>query len=293
MPNKKRAPYVFLAPALLYLALWIFYPIAQNAVLSTLAPEAGRESAVHFVGLGNYERLISDDLFLRALSHNLIWVALSIVVPVAIGLVLAVLLVHRRARLFYATVFFLPATVAPIMAAIIWGWVYNPTFGALNQGLDLIGLSSLARPWLGDAGSALVAVNMIGSWGYYGFCTLIFLAGLQGIDPEIYDAARIDGAGPLQQFWRITIPLLRPTIVFVLVYTVIGSMKFFDIIYVATKGGPDNATQIVAVYMFDLFIRQGQVHYAAAMSTVLTAIILALSVLLLWNARSRAARMAS
>jgi raffinose/stachyose/melibiose transport system permease protein len=293
MPNKILAPYVFLAPALLYLGLWIYYPIAQNGVLSTLSPEAGRESAVQFVGLDNYQRLISDDLFLRALSHNLIWVALSIIVPVTIGLVLAVLLVHRRARLFYATVFFLPATVAPIMAAIIWGWIYNPTFGALNQGLDLVGLGSLTRPWLGDAGSALVAVNMIGSWGYYGFCTLIFLAGLQGIDPEIYDAARIDGAGPLQQFWRVTIPLLRPTIVFVLVYTVIGSMKFFDIIYVATKGGPDNATQIVAVYMFDLFIRQGQVHYAATMSTVLTAIILVLSMLLLWNARARAARMAA
>jgi ABC-type sugar transport system permease subunit len=128
---------------------------------------------------------------------------------------------------------------------------------------------------------------MIGSWGYYGFCTLIFLAGLQGIDPEIYEAARIDGANAWQRFWSITLPLLRPTLIFVLIYTIIGSMKFFDIIYVATKGGPDNSTQIVAVYMFDLFIRQGDVNYAAAMSVVLTAIILVMSLFVIRNATRR------
>lgn len=288
MPLRRSlTPYVFIAPAILYLAIWIYHPIAQNAVLSAFTAQEGRESALRFVGLQNYGRLLSDELFLRSLLHNVIWVILSIVVPVVIGLVLAVLLVNRRGRLFYAAVFFLPATVAPIMAAIIWGWIYNPTFGALNQVLKAIGLGMLAQPWLGDSSTALVAVNMIGSWGYYGFCTLIFLAGLQGIDPEIYDAARIDGAGAWQQFWKITLPLLRPTLIFVLVYTVIGSMKFFDIIYVATKGGPNNSTQIVAVYMFDLFIRQGQVHYAAAMSTVLTAVILAMSVLLLRGAAVR------
>lgn len=288
MPKKRLlSPYLFIAPAILYLAIWIFYPIAQNFILSLYTADAGRGSDMQFTGLQNYSRLISDDLFRRALLHNVIWVVLSIIVPVTIGLVLAVLLVKRKMRLFYAAVFFLPATVAPIMAAIIWGWIYNPTFGALNQVLELIGLGNLARPWLGDTSTALVAVNMIGSWGYYGFCTLIFLAGLQGIDPEVYDAARIDGANSWQQFRKITLPLLKPTLVFVLIYTVIGSMKFFDIIYVATKGGPNNSTQIVAVYMFDLFIRQGQVNYAATMSTVLTAIILFMSVLLLRGAAIR------
>jgi ABC-type sugar transport system permease subunit len=173
------------------------------------------------------------------------------------------------------------------MAAIVWGWIYNPTFGALNRLLAVLGLGDFAHPWLGDTATALVSVNMIGSWGYYGFCALIFLAGLQSIDPEIYEAARIDGANSFQRFWSITLPLLRPTLVFVLVYTIIGSMKFFDIIYVATKGGPDNSTQIVAVYMFDLFIRQGEIHYASAMSTVLTAIILAMSLLVIRNATRR------
>jgi ABC-type sugar transport system permease subunit len=283
----RKSPFLFLMPGILYLAVWVYYPIAKNFYLSLLASGATRGEDFHFVGLENYGRLLSDDLFSRALLHNLAWVALSIVVPVVIGLILAVLLTERRARLFYAAVFFLPVTVAPIMAAIVWGWIYNPTFGALNQLLGLIGLGALKHPWLGDAGTALVSVNMIGSWGYYGFCTLIFLAGLQGIDPEIYEAARIDGANSLQRFWSITLPLLKPTLIFVLVYTIIGSMKFFDIIYVATKGGPDNSTQIVAVYMFDLFIRQGEVTYAAAMSVVLTAIILVMSLVVIRNVMKR------
>jgi ABC-type sugar transport system permease subunit len=283
----RKRPYFFLAPAVLYLGIWIYYPIAKNFYLSVLGAGATRTSGLHFVRLDNYQRLLSDELFFRALMHNLVWVALSIVVPVVIGLVLAVLLASRRLRLFYAAVFFLPVTVAPIMAAIVWGWVYNPTFGALNQVLALVGLGALRQPWLGDAGSALVSVNMIGSWGYYGFCTLIFLAGLQSIDPEIHEAARIDGANTWQRFWSITLPLLKPTLMFVAVYTIIGSMKFFDIIYVATKGGPDNSTQIVAVYMFDLFIRQGEVNYAAAMSVVLTSIILAMSLLVVRNVMRR------
>jgi ABC-type sugar transport system permease subunit len=283
----RKSPYVFLAPGILYLGIWIYYPIAKNFYLSLLRSGATPSSDFQLAGLENYRRLLSDELFFRALLHNLAWVGLSIVVPVVIGLILAVLLTQRRARLFYAAVFFLPVTVAPIMAAIVWGWIYNPTFGALNQILGLIGLGMLTHPWLGDASSALVSVNMIGSWGYYGFCTLIFLAGLQSIDPEIYEAARIDGANSFQRFWSITLPLLKPTLMFVLVYTIIGSMKFFDIIYVATKGGPDNSTQIVAVYMFDLFIRQREVNYAAAMSVVLTAIILVMSLVVIRNVMKR------
>jgi raffinose/stachyose/melibiose transport system permease protein len=286
--SRRKSPYFFLFPAILYLAIWIYYPIAQNLYLSFLQADTTRSTDYHFVGLSNYRQLLSDELFFRALLHNLAWVGLSIVIPVVIGLLLAVVLVGRRARLFYAVVFFLPVTVAPIMAAIVWGWVYNPTFGALNSLLGAVGLDFLEHPWLADPATALVAVNMIGSWGYFGFCTLIFLAGLQGIDPEIYEAARIDGANSFQRFFFITLPLLRGTLMFVVVYTIIGSMKFFDIIYVATKGGPNNSTQIVAVYMFDLFIRQGEVNYASAMSVVLTAIILAMSVIVIRNVAQRA-----
>jgi ABC-type sugar transport system permease subunit len=198
---------------------------------------------------------------------------------VTIGLILAVILAERkRSRLFYATIYFIPITVAAIMAAVVWGWIYSPTFGALNKLLGVVGLEMLQRKWLGDPDLALLSVNMIGNWGYFGFCTLIFLAGIQNIDPTLFDAARCDGANAIQKFFHITLPSIRNTIFFVIVYTIIGSMKFFDLIYVATKGGPNHASQIVGGYMFDLFIRQGEVNYAASMSVVLTGIILLLSI---------------
>ena len=283
MHTSKINPLLFVFPAALYLGLWIYYPIVRNVQLSFLRSPTPRSRDYEFAGLQNYRQLLNDDVFLLAIGHNIIWVLLSIAIPVVIGLLLAVLLAERKSRLIYATIFFIPVTVASIIAAIVWRWIYNPNFGALNQLLDLIGLGALQQFWLGDEQLALVSVNMIGSWGYFGFCTLIFLAGLQNIDPDLHEAARIDGAGPFQRFFYVTLPLLKNTILFMTVYTIIGSMKFFDLIYVTTNGGPNESSQVVGVYMYDLFLRQGEVNYAASMSTVLTVIILLLSIVVIRN----------
>ena len=283
MQTSKINPLLFVFPAALYLGLWIYYPIVRNVQLSFLRSPTPRSRDYEFAGLQNYRQLLNDDVFLLAIGHNIIWVLLSIAIPVVIGLLLAVLLAERKSRLIYATIFFIPVTVASIIAAIVWRWIYNPNFGALNQLLDVIGLGALKQFWLGDEQLALVSVNMIGSWGYFGFCTLIFLAGLQNIDPDLHEAARIDGAGPFQRFFYVTLPLLKNTILFMTVYTIIGSMKFFDLIYVTTNGGPNESSQVVGVYMYDLFLRQGEVNYAASMSTVLTVIILLLSIVVIRN----------
>lgn len=283
MQRSRINPLLFVFPAALYLGLWIYYPIARNIQLSFLRSPTPRSKEYEFAGLQNFRQLLNDDVFLLAIGHNIIWVLLSIAIPVVIGLLLAVLLADRKSRLVYATIYFIPVTVASIIAAIVWRWIYNPNFGALNQLLDMVGLGALQQFWLGDEQLALVSVNMIGSWGYFGFCTLIFLAGLQNIDPDLHEAARIDGAGPFQRFFFVTLPLLKNTILFVIVYTIIGSMKFFDLIYVTTNGGPNESSQVVGVYMYDLFLRQGEVNYAASMSTVLTVIILLLSIVVIRN----------
>ena len=283
MQTSKINPLLYVFPAALYMGLWIYYPIVRNVQLSFLRSPTPRSRDYEFAGLQNYRQLLNDDVFLLAIGHNIIWVLLSIAIPVVIGLLLAVLLAERKSRLIYATIFFIPVTVASIIAAIVWRWIYNPNFGALNQLLDIVGLGALQQFWLGDEQLALVSVNMIGSWGYFGFCTLIFLAGLQNIDPDLHEAARIDGAGPFQRFFFVTLPLLKNTILFVTVYTIIGSMKFFDLIYVTTNGGPNESSQVVGVYMYDLFLRQGEVNYAASMSTVLTVIILLLSIVVIRN----------
>lgn len=284
MPKLRVKPLLFIAPALLYLGIWIYYPIVSNAILSFLDAPTPRSRDYFFVGLQNYFKLFQDEVFRKALWHNIVWVLLSIAVPVVIGFLLAVLLSsRRRTRLIYSSIYFIPQTVAALIVAIVWRWIYDPNIGPLNKGLEALGLGALTRNWLADQSIVLVCVNMMGSWMYVGFTVLLFLAGLQNISPELYEAAKLDGANALQQLVYLTIPLLRNTILFVIVYTIIGSMKFFDLVFVATNGGPNDASQVVGVYIYDLFLRQGRINYAATMSTVLTVIILLASVFVIRN----------
>ena len=172
----KKNAYFFLFPALLYLSIWLFYPILKNLHLSTLDAETARSRDYFFVGLSNYKELMYDEIFWRALSHNIIWVILSILIPLVIGLVLAAMLYNMKTRLFYASIFFIPHTFALIITAIVWRWIYHPKYGLVNQTLDNIGLGFMKMHWLGDESVALIAVNMMGSWSYYGFCVLIFFS---------------------------------------------------------------------------------------------------------------------
>ena len=279
----KKNAYFFLFPGLIYLSVWLFYPILNNFYLSTLDAETARSRDYFFVGLSNYKELFYDQIFWRALSHNLIWVILSIFIPVVVGLILAAMLYNMRSRLFYASIFFIPHTFALIITAIVWRWIYHPKYGLVNQTLDNIGLGFMKMHWLGDENVALIAVNMMGSWSYYGFCVLIFLAGLQNIDPTLNDAAKIDGAGPIQRFFKITIPLLKNTFMFLIVWTIIGSMRFFDLIFVATNGTPHYSTDITGLYIYRLIMQQGRVTYAGAISVILTLMILSMSVFVIRN----------
>ena len=283
MTSLNKNAYYFLFPALIYLAIWLFYPLFNNAYLSLLDAETARSRDYFFVGLDNYSELIRDQIFWRALLHNIIWVILSIFIPLLIGLILAAILYNMRSRLFYASIFFIPHTFALIITAIVWRWIYHPKYGLINQTLDNLGLGSFKMHWLGNENIALVAVNMMGSWSYYGFCVLIFLAGLQNIDPTLNDAAKIDGAGPIQRFFKITVPLLKNTFMFLVVWTIIGSMRFFDLIFVATNGTPNLATDITGLYIYRLIMQQGRVTYAGTISVILTLFILAMSFFVIKN----------
>ncbi len=172
------------------------------------------------MGLQNYARIAQDDLLGTSLSHNVIWVIIGTVAPIIIGLPLAVLLATvKRGRLFFQTGYFLPYVLSGVVVGMIWGWIYNPMFGLLNYILKWIGLGSLARGWLGSPDLALYAVILAAVWGYFGFCVVIFLAGLQNVDTDLIEAAKIDGANALQQFVFVTIPQLKHVLNMVLVYT--------------------------------------------------------------------------
>ena len=283
MKLNNNTAYFFILPGFLYLSIWLFFPILNNFYLSLLDAETARSRDYFFVGLDNYKELFQDKIFWRALSHNIIWVILSILIPLVLGLVLAAMLYNMRSRLFYASIFFIPHTFALIITAIVWRWMYHPKYGLINQTLDNLGLGYFKMHWLGDENIALIAVNMMGSWSYYGFCVLIFLAGLQNIDPTLNDAAKIDGAGPIQRFFKITIPLLRNTFMFLIIWTIIGSMRFFDLIFVATNGTPNLATDITGLYIYRLIMQQGRVTYAGSISVILTIIILFMSIYVIKN----------
>ncbi|MBI3962322.1 MAG: sugar ABC transporter permease [Deinococcus sp.] len=188
----------------------------------------------------------------------------------------------RQGQIVFRVSFFLPAVLSLVIVGIIWGWVYNPLFGLLNSTLRALGLESWTRGWLGEPGWALAAIILAGAWTYFGFCMVVFLAALQGVDRSLYEAAVIDGASRPQVFWHITLPSIRGVITLMMVNSLVGSFKVFDIVYVMTAGGPFHNTDVIGTYMYTRAFRQSLVGYSASMAVVLTVVVVAGSLFLLW-----------
>jgi len=177
-------------------------------------------------------------------------------------------------------VLFLPQVISMVVVGVIWRWIFNPQFGPLNILLNSVGLSSLTRAWLGDFALALPAVGSIGTWVQYGFCMILFLAGMQHISEEYYEASSLDGANAFQQFVHVTIPGLRAEIGVALVTTIIAALRVFDLVYVTTRGGPGNATLVVGFLIYRSAFQQNRIGYASAIATILMLIILGISLLI-------------
>lgn len=273
MYNSRQA-LLFVLPALLLYVAFVAVPILQVVAYSVFSWDNGSIKA--FSGLANYQRLTSDGVFWTALGHNAIWAILTLCFPLLIGLVLASILAERSPRTIrlMSALYFLPRTIPLVVAGIIWGWIYNPIFGLLNYVLDLIGLGSLGGAWLAESGSALLSLNAAGAWTFYGFCVLIYLSAIQSIDPSLYEAASLDGAGWGQRFRFITVPLLKSTTLFLGLYAAIEAMRFFDLVWVTTQGGPGYDTEVLTTHIYKTFFLVGDFGYAAALSVVLLVIVL-------------------
>jgi raffinose/stachyose/melibiose transport system permease protein len=211
-----------------------------------------------------------------------------VVVPTLLGLVLAALLTDYVAPHFgtgpasgLRSGFYLPQLIPVAVTGIIWAWILHPSYGALNSILETIGLGSLAQNWLGDPGLALPSVMVVLIWVQIGYPVVMFMSGLQRVDPELYEAANIDGASWWQRFTRISVHLVRPEIYVVLVTTTIASLKVFGQIYVLTRGGPGNATLVPSYFAYQNFFERANVGYGSAIATVLTLIIVVLTFLFL------------
>lgn len=268
--------YALLAPALLLYLVFVGVPLLQVAYYSLFRFSGGTMQT--FVGLGNYATLVRDPNMWTAFGHNIMWVALTLIFPLAAGLILSAVLIEQKPWVVTAlsSLYFLPRTIPFVISGIVWGWMYNPTFGVVNWGLDQLGLGTLARAWIGEPQTALYALNVLGSWTFFGFCTLIYLSAIQNIEPALYEAANLDGATWWQKFRFITVPSLRGTTLFLALYAGIEAMRFFDIIWVTTKGGPGISTEVLSTYIYKVFFLIGDNGYAAALSVVLIGIVLVL-----------------
>jgi ABC-type sugar transport system permease subunit len=229
------------------------------------------------VGLQHYIELAGDGLFWNAAKNTAIY-ALYVPLTMVCALGVAILLNRRiRGVALLRAIFFLPYITSFVAISIVWQWMYDPNFGIFNWSLGLVGLGPF--PWLNSPGTALFALIIMAVWIHIGFQMVIFLAGLQAIPNELYEAAMIDGAGPWRRFRKITLPMLKPTTFFVLVTSIIGSFQVFTFVYVMTEGGPLHATDVIVYHIYQnawQFLRMG---YASAMSWVLFAVIFAITLL--------------
>ena len=273
--------WLYLLPGLLVYLVFTFYPILET-VRTSFYQWDGFSSERIFIGLENYTTLFSDQQFLNAFLHNLIFIVFYSIIPILLGLLLASILSRKPLPgfTFFRTVLFLPQVLSMVVVGVIWRWIFNPSFGPLNTILNAVGLGQLTRAWLGDFSLALPAVGSVGTWVEYGFCMILFLAGMQHIPEEYYEASSLDGANAFQQFIHITIPGLRSEIGVALVTTIIAALRVFDLVYVTTRGGPGNATLVTGFLIYRSAFLQNKIGYASALATVLMLIILAISLLI-------------
>lgn len=269
--------YLYLLPALAVYGVFVLWPIFDTLTYS-LYQWDGFTPPV-FIGLANYAELLGDEIFGQSLVNNGIFIIFYSLLPIALGLFLAVLLTRQpiRGRSLFRAGLFVPYVLSMVVVGVVWKWIYNPAFGPLNGALKAVGLETWARPWLGDFQWALPAVGLVATWVQYGFCLVLFIAGIQSINETLYDAAKIDGAGEWQQFRGITLPSLRNEIMVALVTTLIAALRVFDLVYVTTRGGPGNRTTVASLWLYQNAFQINRVGYAAAIAVVLTAAILLIS----------------
>jgi raffinose/stachyose/melibiose transport system permease protein len=269
--------YLYLAPALVVFTAFVLVPLARAGYYSLYDWDGVTPAS--WAGLDNYSEVVSDRDLRRAFMHSLVLLLFYAVLPVAIGLLLAGLIARAGVRglTMFRTVLFLPYVIAMVVVAVMWRMIYDPESGALNELLRAVGLGSLTQSWLGDFNLALPAVGFVGTWVWFGLAMVLLTAGVQKIPQSLYDAARVDGAGMVREFFAVTLPALRGEIAVALTLTTIAALRNFDLIYITTKGGPGSATTVPAFQVYDRAFQSGQVGSAAAVGLTLTAIIFVLS----------------
>jgi multiple sugar transport system permease protein len=275
--RQNRAGWAFVAPALVLIGVFFFVPVLAGLFLSFTDFDIyaiGRPDTARFVGLENYRQVLSNPLFWQALGNTFLFVILGGPLSVLTSLVAALLVSAKRVRYpgLFRSIFFMPVVTTLVAVAIVWRYLYHPQYGLLNWALGAVGIHPV--DWLGDPHWAMFAIILMAVWKNFGYNMLIFIAGLQSIPEDLYEAAHLDGAGGWAQFRHVTLPSLAPTFLFVGVMTMLGNFQLFAEPYVMTQGGPLKATTTVVLLMYEEGFRWWRMGMAAALAFVLFVIML-------------------
>ncbi len=283
--RKIRTAYLFIAPTIFFFSITFIYPgiYAIYLSLSKWAVTGGSE----FVGFAQYIDVLQDKMFWKAIKNTVVLTLMS--VPATMVLALMVALIFKAASTFplrnlFRAIYFLPVITSAVAVAFVWSWIYQPEIGLLNAFLKIFGVSK--QLWISGPKQVLPSLAIMNIWARLGFDMIIFWAGLQGIPEVYYEVARMDGAGPFTQFRKITLPLLNPQIVLVGVLEIIYALKIFDLVFVATSGGPVNSSRVVVMHIYDLAFSWNKMGEASVVAIYLFILIMAISIIQ-WNLVSK------
>ncbi|HEY2174134.1 MAG TPA: sugar ABC transporter permease [Mycobacteriales bacterium] len=262
---------LYLLPALVVYVLVVIVPAGQGVWLSFFHWDGVTRAT--WAGFGNYTGFFSDPTLREAVTHTLYFILFFSVLPIALGLLSAALASRKNVRgaAVYRSVIFLPQMLTPAVTAVVWKRIYAPN-GPINSVLRDIGLGGLARGWLGDYTWALPALGIAGTWAAFGLCMVLCISGMQAIPTELYDAARVDGAGAIREFFTVTLPGLRGTLSVVLTLTVLGAIRVFDIVWLTTRGGPGISTITPTIVLYQRAFANPDIGAAAAIGVVLAVV---------------------
>ncbi len=267
-------------PVMVMTVLFFLFPMA-NALYYSVVDFNGVNQNPPFIGLDNFTKMFTDSKMWHALGNNVIWIIVGTISPMVIGILVAMLLWSvRRGSVIYRVIFFLPYVLPGVAIGIVWGWIYDPVNGLLNQALKSIGLGFLATGWLGEPNIALYAVLVTAIWAGTGFAIVIFLSALRNVDVELVDAARIDGANSAQRLWYIVLPQIMPVFLMVLTLTLVGGFSVFDIIFIMTGGGPAEATDVLGTLAYSQAFQLSEIGYGTTIALFITILSVPIAVLL-------------
>jgi multiple sugar transport system permease protein len=273
LEDERWLAFMLLVPTMVLLGLFIAYPFVRGILLSVTDSRVGVPG--DFVGLANFHKIWNDSIFRTSVYNTFLYTAVTTVFKLALGLWLAMLLNRNfRGKAFTRAFILLPFIIPTVLSTFAWKWMFDPTFSVINWSLYRLGLIHGRINWLGEPGLALISVMIVNIWRGVPFFAISLLAGLQTVNPELQEAAAIDGARPWQRFWHVTWPLLLPVTMVVVLFSVIQTFSDFQLVYVLTGGGPANATHLLATYAYQIGVGTGLLSEGAAVSLAIFPVLL-------------------